>query len=156
MPRVLIIAYGNPLRSDDGVAWRAAEVLREKFPPAEIEIACLHQLAPELAETVSRFSCVIFVDAASSPEGIPGEIRVEELGSKNPADSASYFSHALSPHAVVRLAETLYRAKPRAFAVAVAGKKYDHGEELSPAVASALPQIVTRIEALVRGCHGAG
>src|ERR1700758_3673560 len=84
LPRALIIAYGNPLRSDDGVAWRAAEALRQKFSPAEVEIACLHQLAPELAETVSRFACVIFVDAASAPHaGRPGEIRVEELSHKD-------------------------------------------------------------------------
>lgn len=156
MPRVLIIAYGNPLRSDDGVAWRAAEALRQTLSSNEIVIACLHQLAPELAETVSRFAYIIFIDAVSSPESIPGEIRVEELGSKTPADSASRFSHALSPHAVIRLAETLYGAKPRAFAVTVAGEKFDHGEELSAAVASALPHLVARIEALVRSWHTAG
>ena len=152
MPRVLIIAYGNPLRSDDGVAWRAAEALRKQFSPAEIEIEidCLHQLSPELAETASRFPCVIFVDAASLPEGHPGEIRVGELGSKDPADSATHFSHALSPHAIVRLAETLYGAKPRAFAVTVTGQNFDYGEGLSPAIAAVLPHLVARIEVLVR------
>ncbi len=150
MPRVLIIAYGNPLRSDDGVAWHAAEALRQEFSPAEVEIACLHQLAPELAETVSWFPCVIFVDAASPPEGHPGEIRVEKPGGKDSAESGGPFFHALSPHAVVRLAEKLYGAKPRAFSVAMAGQNFDHGESLSPAVASALPDLVARIEALVR------
>jgi len=150
MPHVLIIAYGNPLRSDDGVAWRAAEVLRQKFSPAEIEIHCLHQLAPELAETVSRVPCAIFVDAVSSPEGTPGEIRVEELSGNDPADSATHFSHSLSPHAAIRLAETLYGAKPQAFAVTVTGQNFDHGEALSPAVAAALPDLVARIERLAR------
>lgn len=150
MPRVLIIAYGNPLRSDDGVGWCVAEVLQNKNSAAEIEITCLPQLAPELAETASRFQCVIFVDAVSSPQAIPGEIRVEELGGKDPSDSATHFSHALSPYAVIRLAETLYRAKPKAFAVTVVGEKFDHGEGLSPAVASVLPHLVDQIEALVR------
>lgn len=156
MPRVLIIGYGNPLRSDDGVAWRAAELVREKFSPNEIEIHCLHQLGPELAETVSKFQRVIFVDAASSPEGPSGEIRVEELGDKTSAGSAANVSHALSPHMVVRLAETLYGTKPQAFAVTVAGEKFDHGEALSPVVASALPHLVARIEALVRSWLTAG
>ncbi|MGB8062702.1 MAG: hydrogenase maturation protease [Candidatus Sulfotelmatobacter sp.] len=155
MPRVLIIAYGNPLRSDDGVAWHAVEALQQKFSPAEIEIACLHQLSPELAETLSRFRFVIFVDAASSPEGHPGEIRVEDLGGKDPADSGSPFFHALSPNAVIRLAETLYGAKPRAFALTVAGQNFDHGESLSPAVAAALPHLVARIEALARDWNDA-
>lgn len=156
MPRVLIIAYGNPLRSDDGVAWRAAEAMQGKFAAAEIEIACLHQLGPELAETVSRFPCVLFVDAVSSPKSHPGEIGVQELGDESPADSTSHFSHAFSPNAVVRLAETLYRAKPRAFAVTVAGENFDHGEVLSAAVASALPDLLARIEALVRTGQVAG
>lgn len=149
MPRVLIIAYGNPLRSDDAVAWRAAEALRQKFSPDAIAIDCLHQLAPELAETVSRFPCVIFVDAESSPEGHPGEIRVETLGDSAVKEQTTHFSHALSPFAVLRLAETLYRAKPRAFSVTVTGQNFDHGEALSPAVASALPDLVTRVALLV-------
>ena len=155
MPRVLIIAYGNPLRSDDGVAWRAAEALRGKLSPADIEIECLHQLAPELAETISRFPRVIFVDAASAPEGHPGEIRLEELGRKDAADSGSPLFHALSPHAVIRLAETLYGAKPQAFAVTVTGEKFDHGESLSADVAAALPDLVARIERLVRDWNDA-
>jgi hydrogenase maturation protease len=157
MPRALIIAYGNPLRSDDGVAWRAAEALRQKFSPPEIEIYCLHQLAPELAETISHLPCVIFLDAASSLDsGHPGQIRVKELSGKDPADSLGPFFHALSPDAVIRLADTLYGAKPRAFAVTVIGQNFDHGEALSPAVASALPGLVARIEKLLSGWDDAG
>ncbi len=138
------------MRSDDGVGWTAAGALGQNFPSAEIGIACLHQLAPELAETVRRFPCVLFVDAASATHGHPGEIRVEDLGRQEPADSATHFSHALSPHAIVRLAETLYGAKPRAFAVTVTGQNFDYAEGLSPAIAAVLPHLVARIEALVR------
>ena len=150
MPHVLIIAYGNPLRSDDGVAWRAAEALRQKFSPNEVEIHCLHQLAPEVAETVSKFPRVIFVDAASAPAGHAGEIRVEKLRNIEAKESTTQFFHAVSPLAVIRLAESLYRVKPRAFSVTVTGESFDHGEVLSPAVASAVPRLVARIDALVR------
>lgn len=150
MARVLIIAYGNPLRSDDGVAWRAAEVLGKKLSPHEIEIHCLHQLAPEMAETVSKFPRVIFIDAASAPAGHPGEIRVEKLSHIEAKDSTTQFFHTVSPLAVIRLAQSLYHVKPQAFSVTVTGQNFDHGETLSPAVASALPHLVSRIEALVR------
>ena len=150
MPRVLIIAYGNPLRSDDGVGWCVAEVLRQKFSADEVEIHCLHQLAPEVAEIVSKFPRVIFIDAACAPAGHPGEIRVEKLGNIQAKDSTTQFFHAVSPLAVIRLAESLYRVKPRAFSVTVTGQDFDHGEKLSPAVDSALPHLVSRIEALVR------
>src|SRR3954454_8940465 len=115
MPRVLIIAYGNPLRSDDGVAWRAAELLRGKFSAGEVEIECLQQLGPELAESASRSECVIFVDAAAS-QGSAGEVQVIELSAgSNKASEASRFCHALPPSAIVGLSERLYGSRPRAY-----------------------------------------
>ena len=74
MARVLIVAYGNPMRSDDGLAWHAADKLEGKYSPSEVEILRVHQLAPELAENVSRSEAVIFVDAAMADgaNGIPG------------------------------------------------------------------------------------
>jgi len=147
MPAVLVVAYGNPLRSDDGVAWHAADALRKRFPQNEIELECLHQLAPELAETVSRFACVIFVDAAEA--GNPGEVRVEELDGKESSSSGA-FSHAVSPRAVLRLAKSLYGASPHGYSVTITGQKFDHGESLSPVVAAALPEVVVQIEQLVR------
>jgi len=41
MARVLIIAYGNPMRSDDGVAWRAAAALQGRFSSDEVEIVSI-------------------------------------------------------------------------------------------------------------------
>jgi hydrogenase maturation protease len=148
MPTVLIVAYGNPLRSDDGVAWHAADALEGKI--RGVEILRLHQLAPELAETASCFDTVIFVDAASSPEaGDPGEIRSEELDG-NASISATAFSHAVSPRVVIRLAKSLYGASPRGYSVTITGQKFDHGESLSPVVASALPEVLVQIEQLIR------
>jgi hydrogenase maturation protease len=149
MPRVLIIAYGNPLRSDDGVAWRAAELLRGKFSAGEVEIECLQQLGPELAESASRSECVIFVDAAAS-QGSAGEVQVIELSAGfNKASEASRFCHALPPSAIVGLSERLYGSRPRAYCATIIGKSFEHGESLSPVVTAALPTLVARIEKLV-------
>ena len=151
MPRILIIAYGNPLRSDDAIAWRAADALSKKLPKPEVEIVRLHQLSPELAETASHAEYLIFIDAASDPSSVPGEIRVEEVHSE-PVDAkeAPRFSHALSPHTVMALAESLYYAKPKAFLVTVTGATFDHGESLSAPVAAALPVLIDRIEGIVQ------
>ena len=146
---VLVFAYGNPLRGDDGVAWRAADALRGKFPESEVEIRCLHQLAPEVAETVSRFACVIFVDAASQQGRKPGEIRVEEVGTAG-EDEAAGFSHSIPPGALLALTASLYGAKPRAFSVTVTGENFGHGDRLSPAVAAAVPDLIGHIELLVQ------
>lgn len=145
MPRVLVIAYGNPMRSDDGVARRAAAALEEKFSTPSVEIVSTHQLAPELAETVSRCDAVIFVDAANN--GPPGEIRSAQI---RLPQATPHFSHQLSPQAVVALAHQLFCATPSAFAITLTGDCFDHGESLSPAVAAALPALVARIEALIQ------
>jgi hydrogenase maturation protease len=147
MPRILIVAYGNPLRCDDGIAWRAADALEGKFAAAEVEILRLHQLAPELAETVSRFGAVIFVDAAARSDTSAGEVGCEEIF---PSASENRFTHQLSPHTVLSLAAQLYGACPRAFCVTSTGLCFEHGDSLSPEVAASLPGLVSRIEALVR------
>ena len=151
MSAVLIVAYGNPLRCDDGAAWRAADALRGKFPESQVEVLCLHQLAPELAETGRGFECVIFVDAASKQAGKPGEISVEEIrGETIPKSEAAAFGHSLSPAAVLALAANLYGAKPLAFSVTVTGEDFGHGDGLSPSVAAAVADLISRIELLVQ------
>jgi hydrogenase maturation protease len=146
MPRLLIIAYGNPLRSDDGVAWRAAAALQKIFSPDKAEILALHQLGPELAENASRSECVIFVDA-STGSGLPGEIQVKELQSDSDHET-SPFCHAMSPSQVLALAAQLYNFRPRAFSTTVVGENFSHGESLSPLVEAALPALLARIEEL--------
>jgi hydrogenase maturation protease len=152
MPRVLIVAYGNSMRSDDGVAWRAADELERTFSgskiASEVEILRLHQLVPELAEAVSHAEAVIFLDAVSSGAGTePGELRCEET---SPPASRTSFSHQLSPSVLLALSQQLFGASPRAYAVTLAGESFDHGESLSPAIEAAIPKLVARTEALVR------
>ncbi|MGO8793687.1 MAG: hydrogenase maturation protease [Candidatus Sulfotelmatobacter sp.] len=148
MSRILIIAYGNPMRGDDGLAWRAADELEAKLSSSEIEIQRLHQLAPELAETISHVAAVIFVDAAAAqPNRQPGDIRCEPI---TEISSEGTFSHQFSPHAVVALARQLYNANPRAFSVTMTGQDFNHAESLSPPVAAALPALINRIESVVQ------
>jgi hydrogenase maturation protease len=150
MPAALIVAYGNPLRSDDGLAWRAADALAPKFSESDVEIFRLHQLTPELADTVRNFGTVIFVDAASSDASLdkPGTIRLEEI--RGSTSEPARFSHVLSPKKVLDLSLQLYGASPRTFVITVTGESFGHGDSLSPSVASALPELVARIEHLMK------
>jgi len=150
MPRVLIIAFGNPLRCDDSLAWHAADRLAGRFPGEDVDILRTHQLAPDLAETISHCESIIFVDAASVEvpgNGHPGEIREIQVSS---AGSTPRLSHQLSPGALVSLARSLYDATPRAILVTLTGECFDHGESLSPVITAALPVLVARIETLVQ------
>jgi hydrogenase maturation protease len=143
MSRVLIIGYGNPLRSDDGVGWRAAEELERRLSGRGVEIITRHQLTPELADTVSGSAVVFFVDARR--DGMPGTVtclRVEPQALLGP------FSHQLSPGAVLGLAQELYGRIPPAFTFSVCGERFEIGETLSQSVAENLPDLVARVAAM--------
>ena len=145
MPRVLIVAYGNPLRSDDGVGWVVAEELRRRLASPEVEVLRLQQLLPEVAEGLSRADAVIFVDA--SCDGEVGEVRCEPV---TPPLAKVQFTHQLSPAELLGLAGQLYGATPQAFCVTLAGHCFEHGEELSESVAARLPTLAATVEQLTR------
>ena len=154
MPRILIVAYGNPLRCDDGVAWRAADALEGKFRDSEVEILRLHQLAPEVADSVRQRELVLFVDAACVDDvqnGRAGEIRVREVSGAETRERPGHFSHVYSPAKVLRFARELYYDAPKAFMITVAGENFGHGDGLSVPVASALPELITSIQQLIEG-----
>jgi len=150
MSPILILAYGNPLRCDDGVAWRAAEALEGKLPQSYVEVLTLHQLAPEIADWVRNRELVLFIDAACVDDmnsSRPGEIRVRKLSGeeirKNPSGQ---FSHVYSPESVLDFARELYNADPNAFVITVAGENFGHGDALSTPVAASLPELIATIE----------
>jgi hydrogenase maturation protease len=142
--RVLVIAYGNPLRSDDGVAWQAAEEIRRK-KASLVEVICTHQLTPELAEEASRADMVIFVDATGT--GDPGAVVCHTVSGES---MQARFSHHLTPAQVLGVCDRVYQAKPRAFLISISGECFDHGDGLSPAAINALPRSVAAVSELLR------
>jgi|ERR1700680_4110080 len=146
--RILILAYGNPLRCDDGLAWRAAEELSHLDLPNGVEIITRHQLTPELALPVSQAGTVLFIDAAQ--HGVPGEIR---SGPVKPQRSSSAFTHEFSAGTILSLAKELYSACPNAFAISLCGECFDHGETLSPKVEERMPQLVDQVRELIQAAN---
>lgn len=139
--RVLIVAYGNPLRSDDGVAWHAADLLRERLSPNEAEIVCVHQLTPELAESMSQAGGAIFLDARQSGE--PGQICHTRV---IPETRTVHGTHTLTPAQLAALTNALYGTTVDAYEVALTGESFAHGEGLSDTVEEALPLLVEVVE----------
>jgi hydrogenase maturation protease len=140
---VLVVAWGNPLREDDGVAWHVLEALRglqprSFIPPMRLRHA--HQLTPEMAECVSRAVGVVFVDARR--DGAPGEIRCEPVA---PAAGANPLAHSVSPQTLLLYAESLYGRAPQAAVVSVTGERFGMGEGLSPVVQRSVPRAVRAI-----------
>ncbi len=142
MARVLIIGWGNPLRGDDGVGWRAAELAAAALEGHDVTVRVAHQLMPEFAEEISRSEFVVFIDAAC--DNSPGEVRQERVEPDRAPSVA--FSHQLSPPALLGMAERLYGSRPEACFFSVGGRSFEYGEKLSPEVESALPALLEEVE----------
>jgi hydrogenase maturation protease len=127
---LLVLAYGNPLRSDDGVGWQVAEALGSA---PGVEVACVHQLVPELATLVAGADGVLFLDAAVGCK--PGCVTVCDLA---PAEEDSGFGHILHPAGLLDLTRRLDGRAPPAAIVTVTASHLGFGGELSPVVAAAV------------------
>jgi hydrogenase maturation protease len=141
--KVLILAYGNTLRGDDGAGPVAAALLRAAGLPDGVAVLTLQQLAPELAESISSADRVIFVDAARGSD--PGEICCSSLAADAGPES---FTHDFAPAALLALARQLYGRVPEAYALTLCGDSFDLSDQLSAAVAAAMPRFVETIREL--------
>ncbi len=107
----LVIGYGNPLRQDDGMGWRAAELLERKFSSGAVEVVQCHQLTPELAAKVVNASLVVFLDAACDQD--PGAVSSAPVR----AEGHVTWSHRLSPAQLLSLSQQLGSPAPPAVLV---------------------------------------
>jgi hydrogenase maturation protease len=156
---VLILGYGNFDRQDDGVAWhilaRLAASLQVPFPalPEEfefnpgqkIDFFFSLQLYPELAETISHYARVCFVDAHTG--AVPNEVNLEALA---PVQQSSPFTHHLTAATLLSLASGIYQATPAALLVSVRGYGFEFSQQLSPATDALADQAVEQILAWLR------
>jgi hydrogenase maturation protease len=149
MAQVLVIGIGNPLRSDDGLGWRVAEELGRDAEPTILKVIKVHQLTPEIAESLSRVEQVIFVDAAA--QGVAGTLTCQKVCA---AGADLRHSHHVTPETLVEMAGILYGAKPVAYVLSLAGRSFEHGDSLSPEIAQALPRVLAKVRELIAGSPG--
>jgi hydrogenase maturation protease len=140
---VLVVAYGNTLRRDDGAASVAVRGL-DCMPG--IEVVTAPQLLPEHAEPASGADLVVFVDARDG--GTPGTVAVEEVEALR---DGLPDAHALTPAALLALAREAFGVAPRAVAVTIAGEDFGLGEGLSPMVSMAIPALRTKVIEIAAG-----
>lgn len=155
---ILILAYGNPLRRDDGVGWVIGERLAALLPEDAADVRVLHQLTPEWAEPISRAGAVLFIDAAEktcqesenlagmtpSFGATPGGIHWTEI---QPSDfSAQPFTHQVDPASLLAAAQELYGHAPPTHLLTVTGADFGFGEGLSPQVAGVVEEAIGQIQ----------
>ena len=154
MNKILLIGYGNPDRQDDGVAWHILQAIsmklglaapasyEDEFPANEhLDFAFYLQLTPEMAEDISVYERVCFVDAHTGD--IPEPVRLIEVESEF---QRSPFTHHLTPQSLLSMCETIYAKKPRAALLSVRGYRFGFARELSDQSRALVPQAVDLIE----------
>ena len=136
MKSVLVLACGNTLRGDDGVAWHIAAALEQDGTDPKAEIIFTRQLIPEHAELLSTADLVVFIDCSAVAE--PGVISTIPI---TPAHALPrIFTHHLDPASLLKLAQDLYgRIPSKAMAITVGGQSFELNEQLSKPVTAAIP-----------------
>jgi hydrogenase maturation protease len=148
----LFIGYGNPDRQDDGVAWHVlagiANQLGLETSPSwedplpsspEAEFAFYLQLTPELAEDLTAYERVCFVDAHTG--NIPENVQLVDV---TPEYQTSPFTHHLAPEMLLSMCESLYQHTPEAILISARGYQFGFETELSPFTGSLVTEAVER------------
>jgi len=138
--KTLFIACGNPLRGDDGVA---PEVLRLMKPAPGRKIRTVHQLTPELAEEMSRFDCVVFLDAFLDADASATSVTIAPVSAVPPSPSLTHIS---TPAEIVALSRALFGFIGAALLCRIPAIHFDPGASLSPHALKFVQQAAEEIE----------
>ena len=142
---LLVIGYGNTLRSDDGVGPRVAEAV-EVLELAHVRTLECGLLTPELADPISRAGTVIFVDAALDA---PREVTWRSL---IPSESSQIMTHAADPRTLLALARDVFGHVPDAWWLTIPVLNLGIGDALSPVAEEGFRVAVGLIRQVAEGC----
>jgi hydrogenase maturation protease len=161
-PQILVIGFGNTLRSDDGAGVALAEklVVHWLAQGVGVQLLTTTQLLPELAAFIAQeeVKAVVFVDTevfVDTGGFVDTEVFVDmgiqiakvELDSTSPS-----LGHHLDPTTLLVYAHLLYGRTPRAWLVTIPGQDFEHGQEFSPEVTRLLgsaPTVATQLLARI-------
>ena len=81
--KTLIVGWGNPIAGNDGLGWRAAELVREHVGKrSEVDVLTTSHGGFRVAERMLGYDRVVVLDATVGPEGseiVRTEIRPDEI-----------------------------------------------------------------------------
>jgi hydrogenase maturation protease len=121
--RLVVFAWGNEARGDDGFGPAIADHLAGHRP----DIPCItdDQLQLEHALDLKDCDLALFVDAG---RGTPAPFSFQETFARG---GLAHTSHALSPEALLGVAERIGVTPPPAYVLCIAGVDFELGAPLS-------------------------
>jgi hydrogenase maturation protease len=152
--KTLVIGLGNPILGDDGVGWVVAEQVQKELdrrPSStdgrDVEVDFISLGGLSLMERLTDSDRVILIDSiftGKKPDGTVRQFTLEALPDLSGGHSAS--AHDTSLKNALNVGRSMNIRLPvdqNVIIVAIEAKSvYDFSQELSPAVAQAVPQAV--------------
>jgi hydrogenase maturation protease len=147
-PPTLVLGLGNPLLGDDGAGWRVVEAVQRAAPAARAEFDWHAGGGLALMERLIGYDRAVIVDALQTGRGPVGHVRccpLEEL----PAPACGHLAsaHETSLRTALEVGQRLGARLPRQIVVVgiEARPSLEFSEQLSPAVARAVPKAARRV-----------
>ena len=160
--RTLIIGLGNPILGDDGVGWVVADKVQAALSnpqsaildPQSVEVDCASLGGLSLMERLTGSERVILVDAiftGTQPVGTVSRFSLTDLPDLSAGHSAS--AHDTSLQNALHVGRDMHILLPKDEAVDIitieAEAVYDFSQELSLAVAEAVPVALKKVLDLI-------
>ena len=147
MTPLLVLGYGNTLRSDDGVGPKVAEAVDGLELRGVRTLACA-LLTPELAEPIAQARSVVFVDAAVDA---PLEVQLRQVSA---AESSQVMAHAANPATMLALARDVFGHAPQAWLMTIPIENLGIGDQLTALAQRGMAVALERIKELAAQCGG--
>ena len=145
--RILIYAYGNPGRQDDGLGNCLIEALDpwlEEKGLSHIRTESNYQLNIEDADAIAGVDIAVFVDASIE------NIEDIHFGPVEPSEGKSEFTmHAASPAYVLALCQKIYSKFPETYLLQIRGYEWEFKEGISSKAEKNLGKAVEFIKAKI-------
>lgn len=147
MSTTRVIGIGNADCGDDAVGPATIAMLAQA-PPDGVVLQTARGDMLALIDAWRAEDRVFLVDAVAA-DGSPGRVvRIDVSRNAVPAGLRSFVSsHGFSVAGAIELARALGRLPARLLVYGIEGAGFEPGAPLSPAVAQALPQLVSRLHA---------
>ncbi len=146
--RCLILACGNPLRSDDGIGPHLAAWAEDRFrPDPAVQVIARQQWTPDLAADIAQADSVLFLDC--SVEAQPGSVALRTVAPASAQPTLA--THHLGAPELLALSRDLYNCQPRqAFLLTIGAASTELGEDFSDPVKASIPDAQRMLEFAVR------
>jgi hydrogenase maturation protease len=151
---VMVIGYGDGLRSDDGIGQRVANAI-ESWRLSTVQSLAVHQLTPELAATLASADLAIFVDASTKAEAVDVQVRSLPVGvvpSLSSPVTNLVNEHFADPRSLLALTQSLYGHCPSAWWVTIPGINFEFGDRISPTAEQGIAIALVKIIHILDKC----